>query len=53
MSQSTRFCRPIMLEYTKENKEVVLKIKEEVEKEILNLHPFKVYHSGHKCVSIN
>ena len=42
-----------MLEYIKENKEVVLKIKEEVEKKILNLHPFKVYLSGHKYVSIN
>ena len=30
MSQSIRFCRPIMLEYIKENKEVVSKVKEEV-----------------------
>ena len=35
MSQSIRFCRPVMLECIKENKEDVLKIKEEVEKKFL------------------
>ena len=52
ISQSIRFCRTIMLEHIKENKKVVLKIKEEVEKEIFNLHPFKVYFSGNKYVSM-
>lgn len=42
MPQSIRFCRPIMLEFIKESKELILATKNDIEKEIFELTPVKV-----------
>lgn len=53
MPQSVRFCRPIILEFIKETKEIVLKTKEEVELEFSNLKPVQVELSEEKSVSVS
>lgn len=42
MPQSIRYCRPLILEFIKESKEVILATKMQVEKEMSELTPVKV-----------
>ena len=40
--QILRFCRPVRLEYIKESKETILRIKAEIEAEMVELGPLLV-----------
>jgi hypothetical protein len=53
MPQSIRFCRPIMLEFIKESKEVILATKKELEKEMCELTPVEVELSNGKTVLVD
>lgn len=53
MPQSIRFCRPFLLQFIKESKELILATKMEVEKEMSELTPVKVELQNGKCVLID
>lgn len=51
--QSIRFCRPIMLQFIKESREIILKTKHDLEKEMCELTPLKIDLPGDKFVLID
>ena len=52
LAQSTRFCRPLVIEYVKDSKEKVLESINFIKTEISNLIPFKIDLSETKYVII-
>uniref|UniRef100_A0A182I9D6 Uncharacterized protein n=1 Tax=Anopheles arabiensis TaxID=7173 RepID=A0A182I9D6_ANOAR len=50
LPQSTRYCRPVVIEYVKESKEKVLESINFIKTEISNLIPFKIDLIGLKCL---
>lgn len=53
MPQSIRFCRPIILEFIKESKEVILATKNDIEKEMNELTPVKVELLNDKIILVD
>ena len=53
MPQSIRFCRPIILEFIKESKEIILATKQELDKEMGELAPVEVELSNGKSILVD
>ena len=51
--QSVRICRPVRLDYIKESKETVLRVKAEIEAEMAELGPFLIELPNEKTVLVD